>query len=321
MNDFSASVSFTRNQYSEYKLEIEFIHRSSQCQLSPVGDVTWLSESVFAIGFQSGLVEIVDAEERRVVKSYVFDNPVHGLCGEYRHVNDIDLFIQLKGDKVLCVHVSEDRWDEVWTIPCSTAITFSKPILLDNGNILAFIASGQTRIVFADTKNGTILHELDLALQPEAKGIVTGISRGSDSIFCLVESGKVVQIGLGDWAIKTNTVAFPMEPSIESTIPSSIETSKDGTCIIGFSNGSVRLLNGTDDLFKGANGIGCMRTIPNSNLVILGTWKGELYFLDGVTNECLRSPHATNICQISVSPGNDRVAVASTDSRVSIWSL
>ena len=116
-------------------------------------------------------------------------------------------------------------------------------------------------------------------------------------------------------------VVFPVDPQNESVIPTAIESMTDGTLAVGFSNGLVSSASGEKVYLSTKGGIGCIRNLPQSSTVVVGTWKGNLFCVANETALDLQSPHACNVCQVAVSPSGGRMAVASTDGRVSVWNL
>ena len=107
--------------------------------------------------------------------------------------------------------------------------------------------------------------------------------------------------------VKTSSIRFPSD----SVIPTCLGIRSSET-VVGFSNG--QLFRDKSDTFetplRGCSGIGAI-DFARDDLMIAGNWRGHI-------TQTEDQPHIASIRSI-VSSGGSRVAIASTDGRVSIW--
>ncbi len=283
--------------------------------------MNWLNDETLAVGYECGLLEIIDTDSRTIIASTKYDKPITGVCGKENARGTFSLYVQLKGGDLISTCVSEGEWVRVWSDACNTAISFAKPLLINGGDHIVYVRSGQHKVAFVGAKDGKLVREVDLTSSPGTKGIVTASCiRGANVLF-LTESGAIVETdGTGANAV-TIHVCFPKDPKHESIIPSATASMVDDSVLVGFSNGMVTSVSGEKTYLSSKGGIAIIRSLPRTSQAVIGTWKGTLYLMrDEIVTE-VRTPHACNICQISVSLNGTNVAVASTDGRVSVWNL
>lgn len=282
--------------------------------------MSWLEDDVLAIVYECGLVEVLESESRSLLASRKFDKQITGVCGkvidEYT-----ELYILFKGGDLACMHVRDGVWMTIWSVSCGTAISFAKPILLNKDGVIVHVRSGQHVVAFTRVADGKSVAELDIGTLVDAKGIITGSCVRESTVALLTESGLIVEVDGAEGVQRMSRVVFPVDPQNESVIPTAIESMTDGTLAVGFSNGLVSSASGEKVYLSTKGGIGCIRNLPQSSTVVVGTWKGNLFCVANETALDLQSPHACNVCQVAVSPSGGRMAVASTDGRVSVWNL
>ncbi len=296
----------------------EFVHRSSASGLASVTAVAWIYDNILAVGFETGLVEIVDFDERRSVHSFVSENSaVVGITT----FGASKVFIQSKARSLVMYTFSGDfrEWTVLWSIAAPSAVTFARPIVVA-GNYLVAVTAGQSGISFICPLTGIpILDKVDLAKSGDAKGMVVSMCEHKDRALILMESGHVLSIHPPEATVSDYAhIAFPQGSESSYILPTCM-SSIHGEVLVGFSDGSIHTVHSPKKVSL-ATGIGALVSMGDN--VIVGTWKGGLGLLDVAAwkFEYFRSPHASSITCVCCSAGDcGVVAVGSTDGRVSFW--
>jgi len=278
------------------------------------------------IAYESGLVEIVNVEEREILSSFLFLKPVVSVLG-YIKDGFAKIFVHIKCDSVKCMCVNTDgTWEQAWSFNNPTAVSFAKMILNMQNGAIVFPSSGQNTVSVARIEDGYLLGEVQISNSNRGvAGMISAMTHKSCShVSLLTESGHVVTVDLPSCDIvSTEEIRFPGDPHVDSIIPISLEYSSGGVCSIGYSNGIIQKIDkDVHEWYKDTrgSGISCIKRLGEDKYII-ATWKGSVAVVDdnGLAVVVLKTPHTCNLSQVAAT--SQRVAVASTDGRVSIWVL
>ena len=305
------------HQYTEPVMELDYVYRSKASDMSPAVDVCWMSSEsnqLLAVGFQSGLVEVIDVDNRELRSSHRMDKPVTGLCA----VDDSLLLIQTKSDSLSLFNT---EWKIQWSVSTKTAVSFSRPAVA-GGRIVCCVIAGQWTLGFVNIETGNLESKIDLSLVVPSSSnpgsVVSIITRMSpcgeeDSFVVLVETGHLVEIAWdGKLYVFKRVLSIPFPEG--SVIPTTLAMGTTGeVLVVGFSDGSVlRQETKTDRSFEKLfpSGVGAVEI--SGQKLICGDWTGNVTLTDD-------QPHIASIRSIVCR--QHRVAIASTDGRVSLWFL
>ena len=272
------------------------------------------------VGYDCGLIELVHTDERSIVGSYKFEEPILGVCGN-RINESIIVFSLLKADKITCMQFDGREWVSRWSNSCKTAVSFAKPLLVNNGTVIVYVSSGQHKLAFAKTIDGSVEREVDISSVSGARGMVTDLRSFAKLIVVLLESGVVVIMNEEGCVKESIQVVFPIDPMNESIIPTGVSFASDGTVVVGFSSGDVQSVDGFVKYMTAHGGVGCICDVPKVGKQVIGTWKGKLHIHSSDTVSHIPSPHACSVSQISANREGSYLAVGSADGRVSVWNL
>jgi WD40 repeat protein len=238
------------------------------------------------------------------------------------------IFVQIKGETVRRIDVRDSEWKEIWRIDTKTSVSFSKLTICEAEQVIAFPSATQDTLSLARIPDGVVVKSLSLSKNtPPAAGMIVCMVKSQEQcentrLNALTESGHIVSLNpTNGEVISIRKVEFPSDSTVDSVIPTAMMNVGNGDWLIGFSNGIVSRLEDASEWYQDSQrpGISCMLACGDD--ILLATWKGTLCILnkDGKVVQRPRSPHSCSISHVSVS-GN-RVAVGSTDGRVSIWEL
>ena len=298
-------------------MELDYVYRSRLSELAPVGDTAWIDKDTLVVGFTSGLLEIVNVEERQLLSSTQLEGKI--ICA-IAVVDSHRLVIQSRGDSVSLFTDASGTWKPEWTVSTKTAVSFSKPVLIEL--YVFFVSHGQSVIYVVDTVTGTTVTSVDVTTTV-ASGMVTSIDRVGDEAIVLTESGHIVVLSQTGGLVSTSHVTFKTDDTADSVVPSALAVKSSRECLVGYSNGTIHKhsVDSTIPLFSSPLKGGVGWIVVEADVTVMGTWKGNLYtaIRDGEPT-AVRSPHVCSIVRIAGN-GGTRLAVASTDGRVSVWDI
>ena len=289
-------------------MDLDYVYRSRASQLAAVADIAWLSETVLAVVFADGLIEVIDVDDRSLVSSFRMDSKtVVGMASTGRE----SLVIQTKGDGLHHLRIEEGKC--LWTVSTKSAVSFAHPVVV--GNMVFCVGSGQSTLVVINLDTAYTEKCIDLTAHG-CRGMVAAITAYGDTVAVLSESGHVARVSrLGDVVSVDHVISTR---SSESVVATSLSLTADGTCIVGFSEGEV-IMSGSE-IFKSRAGIGATDLLDQ--YLVVGTWRGKLWAVDRHSKVAtdLITPHHSSVTRVA-SNRVSRVAAASSDGRVSIWYL
>ena len=292
-------------------MELDYVYRSRASEMAPAVDVVWLSDSVMAVAFQTGLIELINVEDRSLVSSYNVAGTIMGLCT----ISANEVLVQTKSGSLYFFNVS--GWKCMWSISTKTAISFARPVVTERR--ACFVLKSQSVVGLVNIDTGNLDHEIEL---PKGSGQVVSIAVREPGLFLvLTESGSVFSITTEGKLELFLSVRFPdssVPPTAMCVLPS-------GELLVGFSNGSVGLEKSVDGNHKwisingsSNSGVGSIVSFNNGKAIVVGYWNGRIavHPEDGWDKD---QPHMGSIR--SIASNSHRVAIASTDGRVSVWSI
>ena len=290
-------------------MELDYVHRSSQSDLSPVVDVIWTGPTSMIVGFSNGLIEIIDVEERRLITSFHLDKALLGICAAGQN----KILIQAKYGSV-SLH-QFDVWKCLWTVSTKSASSFSRPAVYKDA-LACVVSEGQSVLSLINIETGYVEKAFNVhdAL-PGAKGMVVAIQSGneSDPFWILTESGHLISLSTTGSVLRSIQIAFP---HVES-VPTSLWVDRvDVFGIVGFSTGQIdRTFPNRERLFEIDGGVGSLCVCRQTH-IIAGSWKGSLYTSGSKLED---QPHFASIGKVAVDPLETRIAAGSSDGRVSLY--
>ncbi len=283
------------------KVDLDYVYRSEASCMSAAVDVCWLTDDEFLVGFQSGLVELIDVHHRKLRGGEELDLPVIGMA----RVDSDRVIVQTKAGNVTLFEISEPRtsFKKQWSVSSKQSVSFARPAVV--ASVCLFVQTGQSLLGFIDIETGNLEGTIDLSksIVCENPGLVVGIVVNEHDFLVLTESGSIVRIDSVSRKI--------LQGNCQTKFPESgaVPTCFSANSVVGFSNGSI-VENGNIDrrIFPNTVGVGAI----GDDGRIIGGWNGELF---GFPDQ----PHSASIRSISVNESRTRIAVASTDGRVSVW--
>jgi hypothetical protein len=170
-------------------------------------------------------------------------------------------------------------------------------------------------IVNVDT--GNVDHEIEL---PKNSGQVVSIGvREPDIFLVLTESGSVFSITSEGKQGSFLSVRFPdtsVPPTAMCVLPSA-------ELLVGFSNGSIGIEKSIEHKWitnnsRSSSGVGSLASLNGHSSIVAGFWNGRITVNpeEGWDKD---QPHMGSIR--SIVSNSNRVAIASSDGRVSVWSI
>ena len=143
----------------------------------------------------------------------------------------------------------------------------------------------------------------------------------------LTESGHVISLSVlsGKVSSVDDVIFPPLSAREESIIPISLKETSSQILLVGYTDGTIKR-SGTPEevLYRDTSGSGISSIQEMRENILIATWKGSIFMVDGETGrliERFKSPHVCQITKISMNSNQTRIAIASTDGRVSIWEL
>jgi hypothetical protein len=234
-------------------------------------------------------------------------------------------------ERTLIVHSKTDKlrryvWENskyradpilAWSISAKSAVSFSKPVVVSGSYLMAPFTGQSTLGVYHLTTGTPAMEPVDTT-SLGASGMVMALSSRGNQCIVLTESGHLISIIPSE---KTTHMIRDSLPQTERTDQAPTPTAlfvSASTMAVGFSDGTVWTDQEGKISVSPGDGIGAITCIGDS--LLCGTWKGHLRWI-GDANKSLTSPHACSIVSMEVSPCGTRLAVGSTDGRVSFWDI
>ena len=272
-------------------VELDFVYRSLASEMAPAVDAGWLSDELLVVGFLNGLAEVVNVDSRELISAHRLEGKsITGICV----VDTNHVAIQTKGDSITFFRLPE--WKVFWSISTKKAVSFARPVIIDR--TVCFVINGQAEMGFVNIDTGNLEYKL---LLPESPGLVTAIENHENNFKILTESGTIFSVsGDGSKINGSHRIVFPDQSAVPTSMVSGI---------VGFSDGSIFKDGSLSKSME--SGIGAL-TVSSEGILLVGGW-------DGTVLPCDNQPHIASIR--SITSRANRVAVASTDGRVSLWYL
>lgn len=284
-------------------MELDYVYRSRKSDMAPVADCVWLSDELLAVAFRTGLVELVDVDSRSVLSSVMLEGKT---LLSIAAVGNDRLIVQTKADSVSLYDWTQ--WKCLWTISTSTAVTFARPCVLNDQ--VAFVCKAQGTVAIVTLDTGYVEATYDLT-STGAAGMTVALACSPTAWATLTESGHLIHFTHKAGSAVDQQCQPITLPQGESVIPTALHVDSSGEAIIGFSNGEVLSAAGAEFFTSQDSGIGAL-TKTISGRIVGGTWRGHIF----PSND---QPHCASI--VKVAAAASRVAIASTDGRVSLWDL
>ena len=293
-------------------MKLDYVHRSRLSDLSPVVDVAWVGPARIFVGFSSGLIELTDVEERKLLTSFTLEQTT--LLG-LSPVDGSRILVQTTKQSGAVSLYQYDVWRCLWTVSTKTAASFAKPVVANN-KTACVVSHDQATLSLINLDTGYVEKTVNICeLVPVAKGMIAALAV-ADVFFVLMESGHLISLTESGNVVHFSQIAFP---NSESCVPTSlcVGGNKNYFHIVGFSSGhldKIHVGNKSEPLFDVPGGVGAIVLCRDN--VIAGSWKGRLFDSDGKIED---QPHYAGIVKLALDPGETRLAVGSLDGRVSLF--
>jgi len=288
-------------------MELDYVHRSRLSDLSPVADIAWVETNVLFVAFRNGLIELLDVEKRELITSFNIDGTILGLTP----CSSNEVIVQTKSGAVSLYRF--DAWKCMWTLSTKTAASFAKPVF-SNGTALV-VSQGQSTLSFINIETGYSEKQVNVCdIVPLAKGMVVSMenTKLSGEFLVLMESGHLIFLNENGSLLRKMQASFP---NAESSVPTALWTGDDFD-LVGFSCGHVRKVSRGENChhMTVSEGVGALSVYRGN--VIVGSWRGELSDFEKKIKD---QPHGASIVKLALDCDESRLAVASTDGRVSLF--
>lgn len=294
-------------------MKLDYVHRSRLSDLSPVVDVAWIGAARIFVGFSSGLIELIDVEERKLVTSFSLEQTT--LLG-LSPVNGSRILVQTTKQAGAVSLYQYDVWRCLWTVSTKTAASFAKPVVVSN-TTACVVSHGQATLSLINLETGYVEKTVNICeLVPVARGMIASLAV-ADVFFVLMESGHLISLTESGNVVHFFQIAFP---SSESCVPTSLCVSGDkNSHIVGFSSGHLDTISlgnkpHQSHLLDVPGGVGAIVLCRDN--VIAGSWKGQIVDSDGEIED---QPHYAGIVKLALDSSETRLAVGSLDGRVSLF--
>lgn len=278
--------------------------------MAPAVDVVWLTDNFMAVAFQTGLIEVVNVSHRTLISSYNVVGNITSLCS----VTKNKLLVQTKSGSL---HFFDTNpWRCMWSVSTKTAISFARPVVSQSH--ACFVIKSQLVLGLVNLDTGNVDNEIEL---PKNSGQIVsiGVREEPDIFLVLTESGSVFSITSEGKKRLFLSVHFPNS----SVCPTSMCVRSSSELLVGFSNGCIGIEKLGDhewitNISKSSSGVGSIASLNGQSSIVAGFWNGRIDVNpeEGWDKD---QPHMGSIR--SIVSNSNRVAIASSDGRVSVWSI